>query len=140
MNYQKIIAVDFDGCLCTNNWPGIGEPNWKAIWELIRRKSEGDKIILWTCRDGEQLKDAVLWCANHGLQFDSVNENLPENVARFGNNSRKIYATEYWDDKAVRIAADDNKPIIHTSVYRKRKTVFQFIKRCFLSLIRKKRG
>ena len=26
MRANKIIAVDFDGTLCENNWPEIGEP------------------------------------------------------------------------------------------------------------------
>ena len=24
----RIIAVDFDGCLCTQNRPGVGLPDW----------------------------------------------------------------------------------------------------------------
>lgn len=27
MMYNQIIAVDFDGTLCENKWPEIGEPN-----------------------------------------------------------------------------------------------------------------
>ena len=61
-SYPKVIAVDFDGCLCANKWPEIGEENRQAINELIRRKADGDKIILWTCRTDQQLDDAVLWC------------------------------------------------------------------------------
>lgn len=104
------IAIDFDGCLCTRNWPGIGEPNWDAIHELIRRKAEGDKLILWTCRDGQQLEEAVQWCYNHGLKFDAVNENLPAHRDYFGNDTRKVYADEYWDDKAVTVLADQMNP------------------------------
>lgn len=104
-DYPKTIAVDFDGCLCVKKWPDIGEPNWKAIHELIRRRACGDKVILWTCRSGKQLDDAVAWCMNRGLQFDAVNENLPEHIAFFGNDCRKIYATEYWDDKSVPVTA-----------------------------------
>ena len=106
MNYKKVIAVDFDGCLCTKKWPEIGEPNWAAIHELIRRQAEGDKIILWTCRVGKQLEEAVLWCVNHGLKFDAINENLPEHIEHFGNDCRKVFANEYWDDKALPVIAD----------------------------------
>ena len=104
--YSRTIAVDFDGCLCTKNWPGIGEPNHKAIDDLLRRQADGDKVILWTCRTGEQLEEAILWCRNRGLRFDAVNENLPEHQEYFGNNTRKIYADEYWDDKAVPVTAE----------------------------------
>lgn len=28
---RKIIAVDFDGTLCENKFPEIGNPNWELI-------------------------------------------------------------------------------------------------------------
>ncbi len=98
---MKVIAVDFDGCLCASKWPDIGEPNWPIIRELIREQAEGAKLILWTCREGHQLQAAVMWCLNRGLKFDAINDNLPEHTETFGNNSRKVYADEYWDDKSV---------------------------------------
>jgi hypothetical protein len=101
----KIIAVDFDGCLCKNAWPEIGEPNRIRILELVRRRDAGDKLILWTCREGESLAEAVEWCRARGLEFDAVNENLPEMNAMYGNDSRKFGADEYWDDKAVTVIA-----------------------------------
>lgn len=107
--YSKIIAVDFDGCLCTRRYPEIGAANQEAINALIRRKADGDKIILWTCREGKMLDEAVLWCINHGLKFDAVNDNLPQNSAFFGSNCRKIFAHEYWDDRAVRVVAGENR-------------------------------
>jgi hypothetical protein len=99
-DYQ-ILAVDFDGCLCVNAWPEIGEPNTGLIKSLKRRAEKGDKLILWTCREGEQLREAVAWCKAHGLEFDAVNANLPEMNAIYGNDSRKIGADYYIDDKAM---------------------------------------
>ncbi len=98
---MKVIAVDFDGCLCESAWPGIGKPNGKAIRELIKRRKAGDKLILWTCREGKLLYEAVMWCMAQGLTFDAVNDNLPERRKEYGNNCRKVSADEYWDDKAV---------------------------------------
>ncbi len=98
---MSIIAVDFDGCLCEAKWPDIGAPNWLVINELIRRQAEGAKLILWTCRAGEQLDEAVNCCLNHGIRFDAINENLPEMIQKYGNDCRKVYADEYWDDKNV---------------------------------------
>ena len=98
-----IVAVDFDGCLCQNRWPEIGEPNLPLIRELIERREKlGDKLILWTCREGDKLREAVEWCEVMGLCFDAVNANLPEMTARYGNDCRKIGADEYIDDKARR--------------------------------------
>ncbi len=103
---SKIIAVDFDGTLCENRWPGIGEPNWGAIHKLREEQANGAKIILWTCREDEMLRDAVSACERWGLNFDAINENLQEQKEKYGNDSRKIGADEYWDDKAVYVAAD----------------------------------
>ena len=95
---HKIIAVDFDGTLCKNKWPEIGEANYKLIRYLINRKRLGDKMILWTCRAGDQLQEAVKWCEDHGLIFDAVNENLPESIEMFGSDTRKVFAHMYIDD------------------------------------------
>ena len=100
---QKVIAVDFDGCLCTNRWPMIGKANTGVIQALIYLRSRGTKIILWTCRTGALLEQAVAWCTRHGLRFDAVNHNLPEHVAQYGSDTRKVHADEYWDDRAVTV-------------------------------------
>ena len=102
-----VYAVDFDGTLCESVWPGIGAPNMELINHLINRRLQGNKIILWTCREGERLQEAVDWCKRYGLRFDAVNDNLQELKDEFGNNPRKIAADAYIDDKAV------NKPKYH---------------------------
>lgn len=112
----KIIAVDFDGCLCEDRWPEIGAARQSVINELMRRKAEGAKLILWTCREGERLQEAVLWCLNRGIRFDAVNDNLRENQREYGNNSRKVFADEYWDDKSVMIV---NGGLVTTIAYQK---------------------
>ena len=100
MNY-RIIAVDFDGTLCYSNWPELGEPNMPLIEYLRAQKKSGNKLILWTCRVGEALENAVSWCRELHLVFDAVNDNLPEIIEKYGNNSRKITCDYYIDDKAV---------------------------------------
>lgn len=95
----KIIAVDFDGTLCENKWPEIGEINSHLFQLLTYEKSRGNKIILWTCRSGDRLTEAVNWCKEHGLEFDAVNENLPEAIEEFGLDTRKIFAHVYIDDR-----------------------------------------
>jgi hypothetical protein len=67
-----------------------------------KEHSQGSIIILWTCRNGEYLEQAVQWCENHDVPFDYVNKNAKEVLEAYGNiDSRKITATEYWDDHAV---------------------------------------
>ena len=99
-NNPFIIAVDFDGTLCTDRHPNIGSPNVELIAFLLWAQMEGGKLILWTCRQGSALDDAVAWCREHGLEFDQVNENLPEMVQQYRTDSRKVYADLYIDDHA----------------------------------------
>ena len=96
-----IIAVDFDGTLVEDEFPDIGKKRaW--VWnELKQAQERGAKLILWTSRDHDRLKDAVEYCAQQGLHFDAINRNLDECQVLFNNDTRKVYANEYWDDKAV---------------------------------------
>ena len=98
---MKIIAVDFDGTLCHNEWPNIGPPNLALLKYLRIMRSRGYKLILNTMREGEMLDKAVAWCKEHGLEFDAVNDNLPEMVKFFNGNPRKIFANYYFDDHNV---------------------------------------
>ena len=105
-NDSKIIAVDFDGCICTEKWPNIGEPNWDVIKAIQEERELGTKVILWTCRVGKHLDEALNACASWGLEFDAVNENIPERVAKYGGTApRKVSADEYWDDRGIKIVA-----------------------------------
>lgn len=97
----NVYAVDFDGTICKSKWPGLGPANEDVIRYIKRIQSYGNKIILWTCRTGKMLEDAVNFCREHGLYFDAVNENIPECIELYGGNSRKICADYYVDDKAV---------------------------------------
>lgn len=97
-----ILAVDFDGTLCENRYPEIGAPDRALIDSLIVARSKGDKLILWTCREGIELDEAVEFCKSQGLEFDAVNDNVPETIELFGSNNRKIFAHYYIDDKSLR--------------------------------------
>ena len=85
----RVIAVDFDGCLCKNKYPDIGEPNTRLFQSLIKNREEGDKIVLWTCRQGDELMAAVKFCYDNGLVFDAI-------------RGGKLSANIYIDDKAVK--------------------------------------
>lgn len=98
-----VIAVDFDGTLFKDKYPLVGEPIYPVINYIKRAKEEGNKIILWTCRQGRDLAVALEACNQIGLTFDAVNCILNERIERHnGNNSRKVGADLYIDDKAVR--------------------------------------
>ena len=97
----KVIAIDFDGTLFETDYPHIIRPIFPVIDMAIARKEKGDKLILWTCRAGKELLDAITACNKEGLYFDAVNDNLEEMKEAWGNNPRKVAADEYWDDRAV---------------------------------------
>jgi len=94
-------AIDFDGTLCTDAWPDIGEPISDTINFCKARKAEGHKLIFWSCREGEMMARAIVWCADRGIHFDSINANLPEFVAKYGGDCRKVFADYYLDDRNI---------------------------------------
>ena len=100
---MRIIACDFDGTLCENKFPDIGCPKRKIIKKLKQEQQNGSKIILWSCRESILLQSAIKWCKDLGIVFDAVNDNLSETIEWMGYNPRKIYATEYWDDKGMKV-------------------------------------
>lgn len=108
---RKVIAIDFDGCLCENAWPEIGTPHMEVIDAALQAQRKGAALVLWTCRNGDLLASAVEWCRERGLFFDAVNENLPERLEYYGGDPRKISADEYWDDCAVHIPVPPNTPL-----------------------------
>ena len=99
--WSIVKAVDFDGTLSFGQWPQCGPPNKGLIEFLKKRKNQGDKLILWTCRDGDDLDAAISWCSCNGIVFDAINDNLPEVIERYGTNSRKISCDYYIDDKSI---------------------------------------
>ena len=98
---RKVIAVDFDGTICENRYPQIGEPNTELISQLIAEQESGADIILWTCRTGARLKEAVSWAKEQGLRFDYVNRNNRERIKIYRSDCRKISADVYIDDRAA---------------------------------------
>ena len=98
---QKIIAVDYDGTLCENAYPDIGDPKYDVINYIIEEKAKGSKIILWTCRTDQYLENALEWCRQYGIEFDAVNDNIQEIKDKYQNCSRKIFANIYIDDKSI---------------------------------------
>lgn len=95
-----IYSIDFDGTLCENEWPEIGPPRLNIIEHFKQLKAQGHKLILNTCREGKLLDDAKRWCMARELIFDAYNENLPERIAEYGGDCRKISADWYCDDRS----------------------------------------
>ena len=101
LNGHVIYAVDFDGTLSFGRYPDVGEPNVLMFGFLKREQQQGARLILHTCRTGDHLEAAIAFCREQGLEFEFVNENLPELIDLYGGDTRKINADFYIDDKAV---------------------------------------
>lgn len=92
-----IIACDFDGTIEKD-----GKPNISLINKLREEQRRGNVVILWTCRSGIRLNEAIHFMTRYGLRPNYVNANVPKMVSKFGCDSRKVFADVYIDDKAVR--------------------------------------
>jgi hypothetical protein len=103
MEKRMIYAVDFDGTLCESKWPDIGEPNTELIEFLKKGQEKGNKVILWTMREGDLLQAAEEWLLGRfGFTPDAVNDNLAMTKNYYGNNPRKVFANVYIDDHNAR--------------------------------------
>lgn len=104
----SIIAVDFDGTLCLDKYPGVDCLVQEAIDVLQDFRSRGGEVVLWSCRHGFPLSQAVVALKEAGLEFDAVNANSPKSLRDweqcsgypiFDSDQRKVYADLYIDDK-----------------------------------------
>ena len=93
-----IIAVDFDGTIVENKYPDIGKEKPFAIQTLRTLQQEGNRLILFTSREGEELDAAVKFCHDRGLDFYAANSNQPAD-ALFKRQTAKVIADLYIDDR-----------------------------------------
>ena len=66
---KLIIAVDFDGTIVEDAYPGIGDPMIFAFETLKKLQEDGHRLILWTYRHGKHLQDAVEFCKENDIEF-----------------------------------------------------------------------
>lgn len=116
---KKVIALDFDGTLCENAWPGIGDPKWAVIRAAQEEQRQGALLILWTTREGPELEQALAWCEYVGLRLDGVNTSAQCWKDAYQNDPRKIGATEYWDDRAVDVATIETRQMLKEETRRR---------------------
>ncbi|MBQ7191840.1 MAG: hypothetical protein IJS00_03100 [Paludibacteraceae bacterium] len=93
------IAIDFDGTIVTHAYPAIGKPIPFAI-ETLKQLQQVDhhQLILWSCREGQLLQEAVDYCRERGLEFYAVNSNFP-GEPQDGMSARKLTADLFIDDR-----------------------------------------
>lgn len=96
---QMIIAIDFDGTIVRSDYPNIIGPQPYAADVINALHENGNYIIIWTCRTGEILLEAINWLLEHDIRFNRINDHNPENLSLYGDGGKKIYADVYIDDK-----------------------------------------
>jgi len=104
--YPPIVAIDFDGTIYADGYPDIEEGHFvkDAIDSIKIIQNAGWRTVLWTCREGDYLKDARQVLNDEGIYMDGYNENIltQEELDEFGfKDTRKIGADVYIDDKII---------------------------------------
>lgn len=98
---SMIFAVDFDGVVVEDNFPNIGRLNMTMAVAIKTTREYGHQVVLWTCRVGERLLEAVDFCRENNIEFDAINASHPNNLAMYITDPRKIYADYYVDDRSI---------------------------------------
>jgi len=96
-----ILGVDFDGTIIKSESdyvPRTLMPDVKEVLDWAHKKN--CFIILWTCRTGESLQQAINFLKQKKIPFDAVNENYPDLGVETSN---KIFASYYIDNNSFEI-------------------------------------
>ena len=99
MRKSLIIAVDFDGTIVEDKYPGVGKPKPFALETLKMLQKDGHRLILWTYRHGSKLQDAVKFMEDNNIPPYAVNRSYPEEASHPSDVSRKIHADLFIDDR-----------------------------------------
>lgn len=100
----KVIAVDFDNTLFIGaKFPEIGHINKKLKYELLEGKWKDYKKVLFTNRTNGALIEACNVCADEGIYFDAVNDNIKEVKDALFGGPDKIWFDVIIDDKAINV-------------------------------------
>lgn len=104
MKKQLIICVDFDGTIVEHKFPEIGPEMPNAFKTLRKLQDAGHRLILWTCREDirtgqKYLSDAVNYCEENGIKFESINFGLLSTDLELCFFSRKPHCDLFIDDR-----------------------------------------
>ena len=99
MNRKKfmIIGLDIDGTAFTHSYPELGDDIGAFPW-LLKAQAMGAKFIIFTMRDGQELKDAEEALKDEGIEIYGRNVNPTQNEWTM---SPKAYCHLYIDDNGL---------------------------------------
>ena len=98
----KVIAIDFDGTITEkNDYPRIGAFRENAV-ECIKKLQKLNHCFLYTCRQGEALREALESLEKKGVHL-RVDSPYDYSVA----SGRKPIADLYIDDLALAVYGEE---------------------------------
>ena len=96
-----ILAVDFDGTIVKDEYPGIGKALPGAIQAINELYDDGYCIIINSCRARDKEDEMIDWLNRNGVKYCHANENCQCRVVSYRTDCRKISADCIIDDKSL---------------------------------------
>ena len=96
----KIIAIDFDDTITNPSpYPIMGTIRQDAKIYIEKLYNDGHHLILWTCRSGKYIEEAISALKDNDMlkYFEGINTDFKSRTIY----SRKICADYYIDDRAL---------------------------------------
>ena len=91
----KVFAIDYDSTINKAGYNNGHELDTDLAEFCMLVKKYGHKIIIWTCREGKDLDEAINFLNKNKIPYDFINCN-PE--IPWGDKGRKVCADYYIDD------------------------------------------
>jgi len=101
MAHEKIVIIDFDGTICTYEFPGVGTPQPSVREALLKLKELGYQIHIHSCRT------ATYWgrgAEERNHQITVIHDFMEENDLPYDKiilNVDKPVAELYIDDRGI---------------------------------------
>lgn len=97
---MAIIAIDFDDTITNpSQYPIMGTIRQDAKIYIEKLYNDGHHLILWTCRSGKYIEEAISALKDNDMlkYFEGINTDFKSRTLY----SRKICADYYIDDRAL---------------------------------------
>lgn len=101
MKNKAILLIDFDDTIVYSKYPKILGLKPKAKETINKLHEEGFYIIIDTCRSGEEKYNVMKYLIKENIFFDKINENHPDLIKYFKEDSRKLSGDISIDDKNI---------------------------------------
>jgi len=96
------ISIDFDGVLNDSEYPEIGEIDSGKIRIIRDWIDRGHTVIFNSCRPTDIIEKVLKPYFMFGRAcYSYFNSSTHENIEKFGDETRKIYADVYIDDHNI---------------------------------------